>query len=56
MVMDERMLSREVETGRANTALLEYLAVLMKAFKCVVHCLKAVRIYNIAPGNINKVD
>ena len=56
MVMDERMLSREVKTSRANTALHKYFVVLMEVFKCIVHRLKTVQIYDIALGNIDKVD
>ena len=56
MVMDERMLSREVKTSRANTALHKYFAVLMEVFNCVVHRLNTVRIYDITPRNIDKVN
>lgn len=38
MVVDERMLSREVKTGGLYAALLKNCSVMVKPFKCIVKC------------------
>jgi hypothetical protein len=56
MVMDKRVLPREIKSLGVNTRFLKYLVILMESFKCVIQFFETVRVYNVTSGNVDEVD
>ena len=56
MVVDMKMLLKEVEPSGAYTTLLKTFAVFMKLFKGIIQCVKIIWVYDIMSGNVDKVN